>query len=208
MASCFQVGKLGLWPSAGRKPSLLCSDVGHLASGRRFPTRLHVRCRLKNGDDEPKGEEPPESLFMKELRRRGMSPTSLLEEDGRTSYGAIEDEDTMKEKRGDFSRRSAVSTDYEKSLTEQRQRSMALNSEGLEGLIPRAKLLLTIGGTFFVGFGPLILVTVASFSALYLYFGASFVHDASKVPITPPTYIDPYKLLEDERLSRPAPGIN
>lgn len=77
-------------------------------------------------------EEPPESLLMKELRRRGMSPTSLLEEDGRTSYGAIEDEDTMKEKRGDFSRRSAVSTDYEKSLTEQRQRSMALNSEGLE----------------------------------------------------------------------------
>ncbi|KAF3773428.1 hypothetical protein EJ110_NYTH55283 [Nymphaea thermarum] len=160
MASCFQVGKLGLWPSAGRKPSRLCSDVGHLASGRRFPTTLHVRCRLRNGDDEPKGEEPPESLFMKELRRRGMSPTSLLEEDGRTSYGAIEDEDTMKEKRGDFSRRSAVSTDYEKSLTEQRQRSMALNSEGLE------------------------------------YFGTSFVHDASKVPITPPTYIDPYKLLE------------
>lgn len=37
-----------------------------------------------------------------------------------------------------------------------------------QGLIPRAKLLLTIGGTFFIGFWPLILVTVASFSALYL----------------------------------------
>ncbi|CAN6459387.1 unnamed protein product [Victoria cruziana] len=132
MASCFQIGKLSLWPSAGRKHTPLYSDFSHVASGRRFPPALQVCCRLKNGDDESKNEEPPESLFMKELRRRGMSPTSLLEEDGRTSYGAIGDEDTMKEKRGDFSRRSAVSTDYEKSLTEQRQRSMALNSEGLE----------------------------------------------------------------------------
>lgn len=36
-----------------------------------------------------------------------------------------------------------------------------------QGLIPRAKLLLTIGGTFFLGFGPLILIIVATFSALY-----------------------------------------
>lgn len=36
-----------------------------------------------------------------------------------------------------------------------------------QGLIPRAKLLLTIGGTFFLGFGPLILITVAFFCALY-----------------------------------------
>lgn len=38
----------------------------------------------------------------------------------------------------------------------------------IQGLIPRAKLLLSTGGTFFLGFGPLILITVASFSALYL----------------------------------------
>lgn len=36
-----------------------------------------------------------------------------------------------------------------------------------QGLIPRAKLLLTIGGAFFLGFWPLILIIVASFSALY-----------------------------------------
>ncbi|KAF2294312.1 hypothetical protein GH714_009173 [Hevea brasiliensis] len=36
-------------------------------------------------------EEPPESLFMKELKRRGMTPTSLLEDTNRGSYG-VEDE--------------------------------------------------------------------------------------------------------------------
>lgn len=75
------------------------------------------------------GEEPPESLFMKELRRRGMSPTSLLEEAERTEHG-INDE-RGKEDRG-FSSRNAVSTEVEKSLANQRERSMQLNSEGLE----------------------------------------------------------------------------
>lgn len=38
----------------------------------------------------------------------------------------------------------------------------------MQGLVPRAKLLLTIGGTFFWGFWPLVLITVAFFAALYL----------------------------------------
>ncbi|CAJ1977309.1 unnamed protein product [Sphenostylis stenocarpa] len=97
------------------------------------------------------------------------------------------------------------------------------------GLIPRAKLLLTIGGTFFLGFGPLILIIVATFSALYFwiqrsdvfemaldlilslllqYFGPTFVHDASKMAISPPQYVDPYALLEDERISQIAPRLN
>ncbi len=85
---------------------------------------------------------------------------------------------------------------------------MALNSEGLEGLIPRAKVLLTIGGTFFLGFGPLILITVAFFCALYFYFGPTFVHDGSEPPIIPPQYMDPNELLEDERISQIAPRVN
>ena len=39
------------------------------------------------------------------------------------------------------------------------------------------------------------------------YFGPSFVHDASKTPVSVPPYIDPYELLEDERLSRPSPDV-
>ncbi|KAJ0009694.1 hypothetical protein Pint_33625 [Pistacia integerrima] len=153
------------------------------------------------------GEEPPESLFMKELKRRGMTPTSLLEDTKRTDYG-LDGETKLREEERSFSKRNAVSAKLDKSLSNQRERSMALNSEGLEGLIPRAKLLLTLGGTFFLGFWPLILITVASFSALYLYFGPTFVHDGSQTPISPPQYVDPYALLEDERISQIAPRVN
>ncbi|XP_052194067.1 uncharacterized protein LOC127802353 [Diospyros lotus] len=173
---------------------------------QRHHRSFKLSSKLQEGDGQNSGEEPPESLFMKELRRRGMNPTSLLEESNRSVFG---DEDIkLKEEEGSYSKRNAVSTDYEKSLSDQRERSMALNSEGLEGLIPRAKLLLSTGATFFLGFWPLILITVASFSALYLYFGPTFIHDASKTPTTPPQYIDPYELLEDERISQTAPRLN
>lgn len=57
-----------------------------------------------------------------------MSPTSLLEEAERTEHG--NDEMGM-EDRG-FSSRNTVSTEVERSLANQRERSMQLNSEGLE----------------------------------------------------------------------------
>ncbi|KAF5731864.1 hypothetical protein HS088_TW18G00549 [Tripterygium wilfordii] len=172
----------------------------------RIP-KLRVWCRIQDDDNQSKSEEPPESLFMKELRRRGMTPTSLLEDTTRSKSG-LDDEIKLGEDDRGLSKRNTVSTDYEKDLTNQRERSMALNSEGLEGLIPRAKLLLATGATFFLGFWPLILVTVAFFSALYFYFGTAFVHDGSETPISPPQYVDPYELLEDERISQMAPGVN
>ncbi|XP_044507876.1 uncharacterized protein LOC123227230 [Mangifera indica] len=161
---------------------------------------FRVSCSVQDGDsNQINGEEPPESLFMKELKRRGMTPTSLLEDTKRRDNG-LDDEMKLREEDRSFSKRKAVSPELDKSLSNQRERSMALNSEGLEGLIPRAKLLLTIGGTYFLGFWPLILITVASFSALYLYFGSTFVHDASQTPSSPPPYVYPYALLEDERI--------
>ncbi|KAK9677343.1 hypothetical protein RND81_11G137800 [Saponaria officinalis] len=137
---------------------------------------------------------------MKELRRRGISSTSLLEE---TDRGTIEDE-TRVEGGGDrsFSKWNSTAFGSDKSLTNQREQSMALNSEGLEGLIPRAKLLLTLGGTFFLAFWPLILATVSTTAALYLYFGSTFIHDGRDKPTSPPQYIDPYVLLEEERIAR------
>ncbi|KAL5988349.1 hypothetical protein ACLOJK_036113 [Asimina triloba] len=210
---------------------------------RRHPEFLNGRdcrvcCRIQDGENDA-GEEAPESLFMKELKKRGITPASLLEESTRGRSGVGEKE-MEKENGGGLPKRNAISTDYEKSLDNQRERSMALNSEGLEvdysfhapflfpssvhdlawlklasdnwiegkGLIPRAKLLLTTGGTFFIGFWPLILITVGFFSALYVYFGSSFVHDGSKITTGPPPYIDPYRLLEDERLSDSAPNIS
>lgn len=178
----------------------------HVLNCRRF----RVSCKVGDDDksnNENKGQEPPESLFMKELKRRGMSPTSLLEEKSSTS--SRDDEVKYREEDGgwNYSRRNGVSTDEERKLLNQRETSMALNSEGLEGLIPRAKLLLTLGGTFFLAFWPLILVTVAFFSALYLYFGPDFIHDGSRYPISPPEYVDPYDLLEDQKLYKTAPPL-
>jgi hypothetical protein len=39
------------------------------------------------------------------------------------------------------------------------------------------------------------------------YFGPSFVHDGSNASFSPPQYIDPYELLEDERISQIAPSL-
>ncbi|XP_011002381.1 PREDICTED: uncharacterized protein LOC105109375 [Populus euphratica] len=179
-------------------------------SSRRYSERqqkVKVFCSVQEEDNNQRnGEEPTESLFMKELKRRGMTPTSLLEETNRGNYG-VEDEMKIGEEDRGFSKRNPVSTEVDKSLSNQREKSMALNSEGLEGLIPRAKLLLTLGGTFFLGFWPLILITVAFFSSLYFYFGPSFVHDGSNASFSPPQYIDPYELLEDERISQIAPSL-
>ncbi|KAF3323777.1 hypothetical protein FCM35_KLT12508 [Carex littledalei] len=177
--------------------SLQFARSGLAPTFRSFPRHrfvmgpaFHVSCRL-SGDSN--GEEPPESLFLKELKRRGMTPGSLLEKD------IAESEKETDSKAGPIS-----GLEFEKGISDQRKRSMALNSEGLEGLIPRAKLLLSIGSTFFLGFWPLMTVAIGLFAILYFYFGPSFLHDASKTPISPPPYIDPYTLLEDERLSEAA----
>ena len=55
----------------------------------------------------------------------------------------------------------------EASETPQLDRSRQLNSEGLEGLIPRAKILIQLGGTFFLGFLPFIAIVAGLFGALY-----------------------------------------
>lgn len=68
---------------------------------------------------------------MKELKRRGMSPTSLFEDSKRSIY-EVEEAVKLKEEDGGFSKRNAVSTDYDKGIFGQRGRSMMLNSEGLE----------------------------------------------------------------------------
>ncbi|KAK3193127.1 hypothetical protein Dsin_024437 [Dipteronia sinensis] len=194
------------FPAKSDSRKVILKSRGYKRSRCFIRNKFTVCCSVQDGDNQSNGEEPPESLFMKELRRRGMNPTSLLEETNRTDYGT-DDETKLREQDGGFSKRNTVSTELDKDLSNQRERSMALNSEGLEGLIPRAKLLLTLGGTFFLAFWPLILITVASFSGLYFYFGPAFVHDGSDRLISPPQYVDPYALLEDERISQIAPRV-
>ncbi|XP_065012992.1 uncharacterized protein LOC135641526 [Musa acuminata AAA Group] len=177
---------------------------------RRVST-IPLRCCLQKDGGVPNGEEPPESLFMKELKRRGMNPTSLLEDSDGGTIGSLESEEEISNRadrrRGQTKRNDVAWAAFDKATSNQRERSMSLNSEGLEGLIPRAKLLLTIGGTFFLGFWPLILITVGFILCLYICLGPSFLPDASKVPVSPPPYIDPYTLLEDERISQVASHV-
>lgn len=66
---------------------------------------------------------------MKELKKRGLTPTSLLEDSNSNDFGLGGE---MTGEGRDFSSRSAVSTEVNKSLSNQRERSMQLNSEGLE----------------------------------------------------------------------------
>ncbi|KQJ88233.1 hypothetical protein BRADI_4g16510v3 [Brachypodium distachyon] len=178
---------------------------------RRRATCLRVRCRV--GGDEDRGSEEdaaPESLFAKELRRRGMAPGSAPPPAEKSGASAEAEEGGRGGEAGRKRGVAAAAAEFGRAaagMDGQRERSMALNSEGLEGLLPRAKLLLSLGGTFFLAFGPLIIVTLSLFAGLYLYFGQSFIHDGSSKPVTPPPYIDPYALLEDDRISRPSPDV-
>ncbi|XP_047087169.1 uncharacterized protein LOC124702840 [Lolium rigidum] len=194
------------------RPALTPSPL--LGPRGRRASRLRVRCRV--GGDEGDGgrggeDDAPESLFAKELRRRGMSAGSVPS--GEMAGAAAEAEAEEGGPGGEEGRKrvvGAAAAEFERAAAGadgQRERSMALNSEGIEGLVPRAKLLLSLGGTFFLAFGPLIIVTVSLFAGLYLCFGQSFIHDGSKKPVTPPPYIDPYELLEDDRISRPSMDV-
>lgn len=79
------------------------------------------------------GEEAPESLFTKELRRRGMKLDSLLEEKNKSIDSRKEEVRSREEDGGwSYSRRNGVTTDAETNVSNQREKSMALNSEGLE----------------------------------------------------------------------------
>lgn len=80
------------------------------------------------------------------------------------------------------------------SSTPQLDKGRALSSEGLEGLIPRARILLQLGVTFFLGFLPFIAVVGGLFGALYFGFGDQFIH-GGEASQSVPAYVDPYALL-------------
>lgn len=206
--ACFQIPTSGLSPLSRSAPAR-----------RRLAGPSVVRCHFQENDGGFDGEEPPEFLFMRELRRRGMAPmvplisTSMLEEVTRglleeVTNGLLEgmeiEVEIEKESLARMMREMKGATSGEEFKGGMAGERRELDCERLEGFIPRAKLLLTIGGTLFMGFGPLIMITIMFFAALYLYFGPSFLHDASKMLSSPPPYVDSYALLEDERISQMA----
>eukprot|EP00884_Botryococcus_braunii_P008299 jgi/Botrbrau1/17470/Bobra.0054s0057.1 len=160
---------------------LLCRNI---TSRRRIRVKIYSR---KDSDNGGSGETT-ESLFMKELERR-----SLASGAGKRPGNPFQTASSSTEKDGERPRPSEAPPKLDK---EQLIVSRGLSSEGLEGLIPRAKELIKLGGSFWLSFLPLILAVSILFSALYLGFGESFIH-GGRTGSQPPPYVDPYDLLSE-----------
>ncbi|KAK9822666.1 hypothetical protein WJX81_006478 [Elliptochloris bilobata] len=127
-------------------------------------------CARNGSDPGPVGKESTESLFVRELKRRGLESNQV---------SAAAD--------------APPSTEANQPLTPpQLAKSRALACEGLEGLLPRAQELVKLGGSFFLGFGPLILLLVLLSAGTYAVLGNSFIH-GGRSSYTP--RVDPYELL-------------
>jgi len=82
---------------------------------------------------------------------------------------------------------------------DQLERSRKLNSEGLEGLIPRATELVKLGGSFWVAFWPFMAAIIAATVLLSLFTGftgTNFIHDGSQ-SMAIPEYL-PRELLQPD----------
>jgi len=167
-----------------------------------------TRC-LVGGDNNESGDNKPETLFMRELRKRGLTSTPTTDDGsdsgmlgtGTKTKGGESEDDAGGRGSDPFAASAKLPPKWtdERDKSNQRERSMDLNSEGLDGLIPRGLELIKLGGTFWLTFWPLILATISTFIACYLYFGATFVHNGNGISGRPP-YVDPFQLLEEEVL--------
>eukprot|EP00891_Asterochloris_glomerata_P008170 jgi/Astpho2/8170/Aster-x0800 len=79
----------------------------------------------------------------------------------------------------------------------QLQKSRQLQSEGLEGLLPRLAELAKLGGRFFLAFLPAVLIISGLFTGIYAIWGQNFIHYGSARRNAPPPYVDPWDLLNE-----------
>jgi hypothetical protein len=155
-------------------------------------------------------ERSYEDLFKDEIARRGLngggvtssSPagtTSSRNRTGSSSSSQSSNPFQQPTPRGSIpgsrSREGPSSGDVDRE-SGQRERSIAMVNEGLEGLIPRASQLLQLGGSVFLAFAPFILAISLLFSGIYFVFGDSFVH-GGQVGKGLPAYIDAEALLAE-----------
>ena len=117
-----------------------------------------------------------EEQFQKELARRGGS-----------------------EGRG---KRGPIGEPLEYVGRDQLQASKELNSEGLEGLPNRAKDLVLLGGTFWLGLLPVVLVVAALIAGVYAFNGEAFIHRGGAPP---PPQVNPYAAMNEPTVDRMVP---
>jgi len=162
--------------------------------------------RAAGGDKSGGGEDsvPPstESLFMQELRRRGVDSSSVsVDDDASTDTEAGADGGSPFTIKGTPSNpfgggRGQAGGASEQAMEDQLNKSRKLNSEGLEGLIPRATELLRLGGGQFLAFLPFMAVFSLLFTVCFYVLGPSFIHGGSDIS-GPPPYVDPQMLLDE-----------
>lgn len=132
-------------------------------------------------------------MFAEEIKRRGLDSVDMADI-GRDSKGAATSTSTSKSPFQSATKTRTADTNV--SGGDQRQRSIALVNEGLEGLIPRASELLKLGGSVFLAFVPFILAISLAFGGIYALFGEHFVHGGDS-SYSRPAYIDPETLLSE-----------
>ena len=76
--------------------------------------------------------------------------------------------------------------------------------ELLQGLVPRARVLISLGFSSLLAFGPFIAAAALAFAAIYAVAGDSFVHGGN-AGSGPPPYIDPQELLAKESADNMVP---
>lgn len=157
--------------------------------------RAPCRCRRSVLVQAEKPDQPSdlESMFAEEIKRRGLDSVDMADI-GRDSKGAATSTSTSKSPFQSATKTRTADTNV--SGGDQRQRSIALVNEGLEGLIPRASELLKLGGSVFLAFVPFILAISLAFGGIYALFGEHFVHGGDS-SYSRPAYLDPETLLSE-----------
>ncbi|KAL4458760.1 hypothetical protein ABPG75_013625 [Micractinium tetrahymenae] len=156
----------------------------------------------KNGKPCPCTATAVETAFEKELRRRGMGSGSFSDEEAAARAAAPRSPFHEQQAGGRQQQRAgprpppSFRDGDDGEVPPQLAKSRALNSEGLEGFLPRAWELLKLGGSFFLAFSPFILAVSLTFGAIYFVFGDAFVHGGSPAA-GPPPYYDPDLLLAE-----------
>lgn len=149
--------------------------------------------RASEKEEPSSGSDSTESLFAKELQKRGLNTASRDEGDGgrsaSTSTSTQQPPSQARKEKG--SSQPAPAPRFSSQL----EKSRALGSEGFEGILPRLTELGKLGLTFFLAFGPLVLITLVLFGGLFALFGEEFIHGGRHFSGIP--YVNPYDLLEE-----------
>ncbi|GBF94149.1 ribosomal RNA large subunit methyltransferase H [Raphidocelis subcapitata] len=187
-------------------PRAACARLAGPRSTPRHPPTL---LRAQKEDQPGPSERSYEDLFKEEIARRGLNGGAVTSsrEDGEGTASTPRNpfaSDPAPGARGSgpgiggatSPGRGAAPPPGTSDRDGQRERSIAMVNEGLEGLIPRASQLLQLGGSVFLAFAPFILAISLLFAGIYSVFGESFVH-TGEGRVSMPQYIDADALLAE-----------